>query len=522
MKKLGRTVICTVLSCAMLITLPAAAGAEETLGPSPSASPAPSAAPSAEPSSGPAVSATPEASVVPSATPEASVVPSATPTASVAPTATPAVIAFKTAFPDAVFRNFVNEKILGGTMIDTSVMSQEVIEKLGAYSESVDLSFQKISDVTGIEYLTGISVLNVEGNYITKLDVSKLTKLATLNCADNDIKELNLANCPELTSLKCQYNQLSSLDLTKNAKLEELNVYQNALLSLSKTSFVTTNLKNFIYEKMTVSLQAAAIGTQYGVVLPIGATAPITSSLPDNARYLTGSRAVVWSNLTEIPSEFTYEYLAGDNDDIVRVSVYIDKSQIIKNLTVVEKPAAITSASAGYGSVKLTWKKVEGVSGYRIYRSASLNGTYSLVKTISSDSTVTYTNKSLTCGTRYYYKIRAYRTIEGNNYFSDYTSVVNAKPIPAQASVTLKKTASTKVKVSWKKVSGASGYRIYRSTSKNGTYKKVKSITNGSKLTWTNTKLKKKKTYYYKVRAYRKVDSKNIYGAYSAVKYRKL
>ena len=100
--------------------------------------------------------------------------------------------------------------------------------------------------------------------------------------------------------------------------------------------------------------------------------------------------------------------------------------------------------------------------------------------------------------------------------------MVNAKPIPAQASVTLKKTASTKVKVSWKKVSGASGYRIYRSTSKNGTYKKVKSITNGSKLTWTNTKLKKKKTYYYKVRAYRKVDSKNIYGAYSAVKYRKL
>lgn len=53
------------------------------------------------------------------------------------------------------------------------------------------------------------------------------------------------------------------------------------------------------------------------------------------------------------------------------------------------------------------------------------------------------------------------------------------------------------------KVSGAKGYVVYRATSKSGKYKAVSTIKKGSTVSYINKKLTSKKTYYYKVRAYR-------------------
>ena len=88
---------------------------------------------------------------------------------------------------------------------------------------------------------------------------------------------------------------------------------------------------------------------------------------------------------------------------------------------------------------------------------------------------------------------------------------------PGKAKVTLKK-GKKKIKVSWQAVKGARGYVIYRSTKKNGTFKKVKVVKGPSARYWKNTRLKSKKMYYYKVRAYSVVNGKNVYGSYSKVK----
>lgn len=77
--------------------------------------------------------------------------------------------------------------------------------------------------------------------------------------------------------------------------------------------------------------------------------------------------------------------------------------------------------------------------------------------------------------------------------------------------VTMKAVSCTSVKISWKKVKGAKGYRIYRAASKNGKYKKIKTTKGTS---YTNTKLSSGKRYYYKVRAY----SGSKTGKYSAAK----
>ena len=67
-------------------------------------------------------------------------------------------------------------------------------------------------------------------------------------------------------------------------------------------------------------------------------------------------------------------------------------------------------------------------------------------------------------------------------------------------------------------MSGASGYEIYRSASEDGKYSRIKTVTKGSAKTYTDkSKVSSGKTYYYKIRAYRKVDGKKVYGAYSGV-----
>lgn len=72
-----------------------------------------------------------------------------------------------------------------------------------------------------------------------------------------------------------------------------------------------------------------------------------------------------------------------------------------------------------------------------------------------------------------------------------------------------------RVRITWSKNEDATGYMIYKSSSKNGTYSKVKEIKKTSQIAWKDRNVKKKEKYYYKVRAYRTVSGKKIYSKYS-------
>lgn len=101
--------------------------------------------------------------------------------------------------------------------------------------------------------------------------------------------------------------------------------------------------------------------------------------------------------------------------------------------------------------------------------------------------------------------------------YAKWKKVTVGKP----AITSLKKTSASKLRVSYKKVSGGKGYEIKVSTSKNFTKSTTKTVAT-SITPKTVTGLKKNKKYYVKVRAY-KIDSasKKVYGKYSAVKSKK-
>ena len=75
----------------------------------------------------------------------------------------------------------------------------------------------------------------------------------------------------------------------------------------------------------------------------------------------------------------------------------------------------------------------------------------------------------------------------------------------------------TKIKTSWDKIDGLDGYKVYRATSKNGKYSLVKTTTSVKTVSYINTVRTTGKTYYYKVRGYKKVGKTTYYTKYSAV-----
>lgn len=94
--------------------------------------------------------------------------------------------------------------------------------------------------------------------------------------------------------------------------------------------------------------------------------------------------------------------------------------------------------------------------------------------------------------------------------------VIVARPCMSPVSTVKAKTQKDKkISLSWTKQYGVSGYRVYRSTKKNGKYTKVGTVKGSDKTEWTGGKQKKGKTYYYKVRPYWKAKGKTFYGPYS-------
>lgn len=108
---------------------------------------------------------------------------------------------------------------------------------------------------------------------------------------------------------------------------------------------------------------------------------------------------------------------------------------------------------------------------------------------------------SLKKGT-YYAKVTASKKSKaiGKKYTLKLTTVAT----PSKVQLTQAKTGKKSVTLRWTKSKTASGYYIYRSTKKNGTYKKIATVKKAATTKYTDKKsLKSRRTYYYKVVAYK-------------------
>lgn len=252
------------------------------------------------------------------------------------------------------------------------------------------------------------------------------------------------------------------------------------------------------------------------LIATITATMMITSVVPAMAE--TGAADAQEQILTETPAD-------------------MQAAVNIKTVTPV-----VTAKSYSYNKVKLTWEAVSGADGYEVYRKTSKNGKFTKLASVAS-SKESYINTGLTCGKTYWYKVRAYKGSGGKKTYSKYSAVKSTYPRPSKVKgVTVDYTAYgyAYFNLNWSKTSGASGYQLQvkpASTGKWSSYYREK-LTTGE---WYNTypdewNKKKERTnvkyitlgteahwnlpscedsYSFRVRAYRTVNGKKVFGLYS-------
>ena len=183
-----------------------------------------------------------------------------------------------------------------------------------------------------------------------------------------------------------------------------------------------------------------------------------------------------------------------------------------KWLAIPASPNGFKIESLSYNSVTVSWNPVEGASGYEVFRSTSALGTYTLV---GSAIVPNFKDTTVLTGTIYFYKVRSFVSYSTNKGTSAYSSVLTADPsLNIVSSITADTITYNSIRIKWDPTDGASGYDIYRSVATDSAYGLI-----GSSLETeiTDQNLSSGNTYYYKVRAYRWVNSVKVYSLYSRI-----
>ena len=177
-------------------------------------------------------------------------------------------------------------------------------------------------------------------------------------------------------------------------------------------------------------------------------------------------------------------------------------------------PTGLKCTARTTAAEKVQWNAVSGVTGYQIQRSngATQWTAYANVKSTS------YVFTQLRSGAKYKFRVRAYKTIDGKNYFSKWSTTLNSATKPA--TVNLKTTTSPakrQIRSTWNSVGGVcTGYQIAYYRNSNGTSLACVKYANGqSKNSFTLTNAASGRIFYVKVRAYTNFGGVNYWGAWS-------
>lgn len=219
------------------------------------------------------------------------------------------------------------------------------------------------------------------------------------------------------------------------------------------------------------------------------------------------------NNITvkKLKSAEEYKFKVRAYKEYKRKKYYGSYSDVLTTSTTPEQVKNLKIKSKGDNSVNISWNKVSRASGYRVYIADSSNKYQYYGQTKSTSIKI----EKLKSTQIYQIKVRAYKEVNKNKYYGSYSNVVKLTTKPSKVSgVYVADRNENSLKLSWNKISGATGYRVYKY---NGTSKNYDVYSNVKNNEVTITGLSEATTYKFKIRAYITLDKNNNYGDYSNI-----
>ena len=453
---------------------------------------------------------------------------------------------------DGLLSTYAMPQLLGASKA-ASGYTQDFLDS--SFTSKVDytsVTYYHKSDYEDAQLLNGIDVSwwQAKNKKTTSLDWNKIhnagidfafVRVASRDTSDGSIYEDTAADSHIQAALKNKVNvglYIFSQALTEKEAQEEANYVLNLVkkykwkvtlpivIDREKGSHNRLTAGKLSKTKETAVCQAFAdtitkAGYQAAVYASYGWIKPYidTDSLENCGIWIARYNYTTTSNAKrgEPYADAAYDYEFWQYSSVAKVKGYTGNLDV--NFWYKDTSAKTGGLKATVGDafdpVKLSWSKAEdGVTGYRVYRYDEAQKKYVYVKQTTAKS---YTDTDVESGKSYQYKVRCYWTIGGTNYYGTYSSAVTATIPPAKVTgVKLEKRSSQYLTLKWDKISGASGYRVYKYNSSKKTYESVATISGGATTSYKVTGLKDATEYKFKVKAYKKTDVETVWGSASS------
>ena len=216
----------------------------------------------------------------------------------------------ETTFPDENFRKWVLSQKYG----KDGILTEEEIAKV----ESIDVAYQDIKSLKGIEYFTAMEYLLCGSEHLTEIDISKNTKLKWLRCSQSKLTSLDVSKNAALVELRCHNNQLTALDVSNNPLLENLDCESNKLTELDVTHNPALKYLSCYYNPLT-SLDVShnpALESLRCYELPLG-TLDVTKNPALQSLVCTGMQLATL-DLSQNPE---LNYLSCDGNELTTLDI---------------------------------------------------------------------------------------------------------------------------------------------------------------------------------------------------------
>jgi len=349
------------------------------------------------------------------------------------------------------------------------------------YSE-LSLSWTAVTGATGYEVSRSTAIA---GTYTVLANVESAVSYVSTGLAFNTTYYYKIRPYTTVNSVKV-YGGLSAVVSGKTA-----------LVSVSGQAARSTS-----YTSNYVSWPAVTGASGYEIYFSKGTSATYT---------LLKALTTTSFSHTALTTNTKYNYKVRAYRLVGKVKVYGAFSSIVSSIPVPAIPTALSVASSGYNSLRVTWAAVGGASGYEISYATSELGTYTK---LALQTALSASIPSLVTKTSYYVKVRAYRLVGTTKVYGGYSTIVSNKPIPSTPVLTVASIAYDSLKISWPAIAGASGYELLHTNLGSNVFHLLSDTT---ALTYTESGLVSGYNTSYYIRAYVMVGDTKIYSLDSAI-----